>query len=144
MHIRPDQPSDTSFAFDAVHSPASGAASAPVLDRATFSALEELAGDEDPDLVSDLVELFLEDSKVRMEQIEEAASGGDHDSIGRAAHALKSSSANIGALLFSRVCAEIESLSRSSTGADLPGLDDLLSRAASMYAEVRSALRSDS
>ncbi|MEL6907355.1 MAG: hypothetical protein AAFP22_18250, partial [Planctomycetota bacterium] len=71
------------YQFDAVHGPEVGGET--ILDLSTFGALQELAGDDDPDLVNDLVQLFLGDSAGRMEEIEEAQKNEEVDSVGRAA-----------------------------------------------------------
>ncbi len=122
------------YSFDIKHSPELGGE--PILDAETFGVLEELAGDDDPDLIAELIGLFLEDSMERMGQIKAAAESQDATTIGSAAHALKSSSANIGARSFSRVCSEMETASRSEGGIDPAQYEALLRRAMAMYAEV--------
>jgi len=133
----PDAPS---FRFDATHGPEMD--EALVLDEATFGALQELAGDDDPDLVAELVELFLDDSRVRMGEIRSALDAGDGERVGRAAHALKSSSANIGALAFSGLCAELERTARRD-GTSPTELEELVDRALRTYGEVCEALGDD-
>ena len=108
----------------------------PIIDRDVFSILEELADEDDPDLVSEIVELYLVDSAERMEQVAEASTRSDADAIRGAAHALKSSSANIGAMRFSQACASLEAAAR---GEDLEGLSELVRSALEMYEDVRSA-----
>lgn len=130
-------PTPGPFRFDAVHSDDVGGEH--VLDEATFGALQELAGDDDPDLVADLVGLFLGDSRERMDEIAAARSSSDAATIGRAAHALKSSSANIGALAFSGVCADLEREARAE-GASAEALIALIDRAIAMYTDVCAAL----
>lgn len=114
----------------------------PILDRDAFGALEELAGDDDPDLIADLVGLYLEDSATRMGEVESGLGSSELERIGSAAHALKSASANIGALAFSRVCASLEKLARSGDEVNADELDELCRNALAMYDEVRSALSS--
>lgn len=109
-----------------------------VIDREAFAVLESLADEDDPDLVKEIIELFLDDSAMRIAQIEN--SSDDVDAIRAQAHALKSASANVGALCFSSTCAEIESAAISDAGA---GLMELVSSALEMYADVRSALIGD-
>ncbi len=106
----------------------------PVIDRDVFAILEELADEDDPDLVAEIVELFLDDSAERMAQVADV--GADADAIRSAAHALKSSSANIGALRFSRACSDMEAAAR---GDDLDGLPELVRSALVMYEDVRVA-----
>lgn len=124
--------------LDAVHGDEVGGG--PVLDQEAFGALQELAGDDDPDLVAELIGLFVEDATDRMSQIEAALGKEDTPAIGSAAHALKSSSANIGALAFSQACAALEMKVRrpeETADQDLPAL---VQRAVTMYGELRTAL----
>lgn len=130
-----------SYPLDAQHAPELGGG--PILDAATFGALADLAGDDDPDLISDLVGLFLEDSRTRVDAIRIGLDGGDAQAIGAAAHALKSSGANIGALAFSRACAELEKLVRTSDEVDAAAMEALVLRAIGLHAEVVDALSSD-
>lgn len=133
-----DQPSSSTYSFEAVHSGDLGGS--PVLDQATFGALQELAGDDDPDLIQDLIELFLEDSAQRMGAMDEGLRSGDAGTIAAAAHALKSSGANIGALEFSTTCATLEHSVRSVDAPDLDALEVLVARAMRLYGEVCQAL----
>ena len=110
-----------------------------VLDAATLSALEELAGEDDPALVNDLVELFLDDADKRMGQVEKGLAEGDFGAIAGASHALKSSSANVGALPFSAACAAVERMSREPESVDPSDFEALVRRAAALYDDVRKA-----
>ncbi len=136
-----DQPSLPTYSFDAVHSGDLGGG--PVLDEATFGTLQELAGEDDPDLIEDLIHLFLEDSAERMAAMGGAIDSGSPETIGAAAHALKSSGANIGALEFSSACATLEHTARSAEAADMAALEGLVIRASKLYEEVCQALRSN-
>ncbi len=121
--------------FSLHHSAAHGGE--PVIDQEAFSILESLADEDDPDLVNEIVELFLEDSALRMSQIEEGLQGSGADTIRAAAHALKSASANVGALCFSSTCASLESAAQGEPDGDLASI---VSSAIEMYADVRRAL----
>ena len=129
---------DVSEPLEAVHTDELGGG--PILDQESFGALQELAGDDDPDLISELIGLFIEDASDRMAQIESALGAEDVQSIGAAAHALKSSSANIGALAFSKACAALEMKVRRPDQAAEQDLSSLVHRAVTMYGEVRTAL----
>lgn len=137
-HLAMDSQNPAPYSFDAVHSGDLGGA--PVLDEATFGALQELAGDDDPDLIQDLIGLFLEDSAQRMGAMGEAIGSGDAATIASAAHALKSSGANIGALEFSSTCASLERSVRSEGATDMDALEVLVTRALRLYEEVCQAL----
>ena len=125
------------FQFEAAHTQEVGGES--ILDSDTFSALWELAGEDDPELVADLVALFLADSAGRVREIRANRSATDFDQVGQAAHALKSSSANVGALPFSRICAELEEVTRVGEIGN-EGITELIDRTLLMYGEVCVAL----
>ncbi len=109
-----------------------------ILDTKALDVLLELGG-EDPSFVSEVVELFLTDSVIRVDEMSTGLEALEPDRVLRAAHALKSSSAHVGAAEFSRCCGELESLCRS----DEQGEDLLLTgrKAVAMYAEVQTALQ---
>lgn len=81
---------------------------ATCLDMNVITSLRELGGDDDPDLLTDLVSAFLSDSPTRMAKIEAASASGDSEGLLAAAHGLKSSAANMGALRLSELCRQLE------------------------------------
>lgn len=83
--------------------------SAPFLDRMTYREMRDRM-EEDAD---EILSLFLEGSPQRLEEIAEGERLGMTDRVIEAAHALKSTSAVIGALRLSRICAIIEEDLRS-------------------------------
>ncbi len=89
-------------------SPTSFQADMPVLDSTVVETLKELGGEDDPSLFNDLVDAFLADSPARIEAIGAALRSNDADGAWKAAHGLKSSAANMGALRLSEVCRSIE------------------------------------
>ena len=109
----------------------------PVIDQDAFAVLESLADEDDPDLVKEIVELYLEDSAGRMSQIEQGLQGEGANIIRAAAHALKSASANVGALHFSSACASLED---AAVDGSESGLTELVAEAVKLYEDVRSAL----
>ena len=64
--------------------------------------------EEETSLLQRLVTLFAEDAPKLLQQLRQALKSNDLTQIAEAAHALKSSSANLGSLQFSGYCAEIE------------------------------------
>jgi HPt (histidine-containing phosphotransfer) domain-containing protein len=97
----------------------SGEGTPPAISEADFQALVEMVGPEMPEVLVDLMETYLEESAGLVRTIREALTSGDLEHALRPAHSLKSSSASIGAMYFSRLCADLESHLRGS----LPGLD---------------------
>ncbi|MEE2940016.1 MAG: Hpt domain-containing protein [Planctomycetota bacterium] len=123
--------------LDALH--AADLGGGPVLDAATFGALQDLAGDDEPDLVRELVALFLRDSAQRIASLKRGLESADVGAVGAAAHALKSSAANVGALEFSGACAELERGARVED-VDLDELRTIGVRTCRLYADVVAAL----
>jgi len=109
---QPGQPDD----------PRPGAAepSAPVLDPESIDRLKQL----DPGGAAKLVHRVLstyQASVLRLcAQIGEALTSGDLSQVRMVAHTLKSSSASVGALQLSRLCATVERMVRESSLEHLP------------------------
>ena len=83
----------------------------PVIDEEVLEELRSMLGDE----VQHLVEVFLEDTPKLLARLEVAASEGDMDGLRDAAHSLKSSSANLGAMLLSAAARRVEQGAREGT-----------------------------
>ena len=75
-----------------------------------------------------------------MSQIEQGLQADGVDEIRAAAHALKSASANVGALCLSSACGNLESAAGPSAAHDLDELTELVAAAVKLYDDVRSAL----
>lgn len=84
------------------------------IDPATFANLVEITGG-DLVFVDDLVDTYLDDATQLIEQLHEAAAGGDVGALVRPAHSLKSSSLNVGALRLGEQCRTLEEAARSGS-----------------------------
>jgi len=114
-----------------------GATPEPI-DPGVIEGLRELGGTEDPGLLVELIDLYLSDAPLRMAEIEQSFASGDWPLLERAAHTLKSASANIGALGLSELCKELECQARKR---DPQGCAGLCRRSAEDLVRVESALR---
>ncbi len=83
------------------------------LNAAALQRLESLRQPGAPDMVSKVIQIFLQSSLKLVQQIEEAIAEGDADKLSRAAHCLKSSSASVGADALADKCRELEALARN-------------------------------
>ena len=92
------------------------------IDPAVIQGLRDLGGADEPGLLQELIDIFLEDAPLRMKDITEGLAAGDIGRVERGAHTLKSSSANIGALGLSELCRKIVESSRTQQTEPLPGL----------------------
>jgi HPt (histidine-containing phosphotransfer) domain-containing protein len=128
-HLVSGHPGSTSGAFGVLNTPGEGVSEAPVLDPAALARLTEL----DPTGANRLLERVLQafqTSVARLRpQAETARQSGDRPALRLVAHTLKSSSASIGALRLSQLCAQIESLIRQGTQENLEPYHAALSAA---------------
>ena len=103
----------------AVSEPAiSGAAFAanvlpPVFDQAAINRIRALAPERADGLVAELLTAYRGAAEREMGKFEQAFTGGDTEALAKAAHALKSSSFNVGANGLGELMKEIESLART-------------------------------
>jgi HPt (histidine-containing phosphotransfer) domain-containing protein len=103
-----------------------------------LAGLRELGGDDDPGLLLEVIGMFLEDAPLRMREIEQGLKGGDIKLLERAAHSLKSASANVGAVGLSGLCKRMEEIARTNS---TQGIPELLAESGRAWAAAESALR---
>ena len=108
-----------------------------ILDMHVVEALRELGGADDPGLFDEVVELFLTDAKANVDKLVQALAARDAKTLHHVAHAMKSSSANVGAMRLSKLCFEIEKLGRAGT---CDGAEGLVSETKRHFDEVGAAL----
>jgi signal transduction histidine kinase/ligand-binding sensor domain-containing protein/CheY-like chemotaxis protein/HPt (histidine-containing phosphotransfer) domain-containing protein len=82
-----------------------------------------LSADNDRDFAGELVQLFIESGDSVLRDISEALARGDISAVGRAAHSLKGSSANMCAGPTSEAAALLESAARAGATEDLAKLE---------------------
>ena len=80
----------------------------PVIDRNALQQISELDPEQDGSLLASIIDTYVENAEVLMLELSEAAEQEDLETAVRAAHSLKSSSANVGARRFSGLCATME------------------------------------
>jgi HPt (histidine-containing phosphotransfer) domain-containing protein len=83
-----------------------------VLDMSVVEELLSFADDGDPELVLDLIQMFLDDGPTKVRAVVEGVQTGDFDRAERAAHSLKGSSGNLGAKVLSHICELLQVASR--------------------------------
>lgn len=93
-----------------------------VLDASTLETLRKLRRDGQPDLLAQLFRIYLADSPRLAEIVRTAAAKSDTPAFTKAAHTLKSSSANIGARRFSALCSQLQDLGRAGDCASAAAL----------------------
>ena len=112
----------------------------PTIDPATFAELQETAGAE---FVVELVDTFLAEAPLMLDDLRSALAASDADRFRRAAHSLKSNGNTFGALTLGAMARELElgGLDRAlAAGAGpLDALADEYARVAAALAELRDA-----
>ncbi len=78
------------------------------IDEAVVNQMRKLGSGNRFDLYSQLVTLFTQNSRGALADIGSALNGGDRETARRLSHKLKAAAANVGALEFSEVVAELE------------------------------------
>jgi len=107
------------------------------LDPAVLDSLRRLTPPGEPDVLKDVLGLFLADAAGRLEAIVAAVSVGDAPALQRSAHTLKGAAGAIGASALQAACRELEELAKR------PGLvPDAVDLATlhSEFARVRAAI----
>ena len=94
-----------------------GEATKPVLDAGCMAELRALDPDGKAQLVKRVLATYQASLAKLVDQLRLAQAEGAWDQVSRVAHTLKSSSASIGALALSGLCADIERLLRAGDSA---------------------------
>jgi CheY-like chemotaxis protein len=108
------------------------------VDANALATLRDLQGAGRPDLLAELLAVYLRDAPPRLAALHEAVAHADAEALRRAAHSLKGSSSQIGAVQIARLCAELEGQVRT---ADLTGAPDTLRRLDEAFIRVRAHLQ---
>jgi signal transduction histidine kinase/CheY-like chemotaxis protein len=97
------------------------AANKVTLDTSAIDAVRQLDPDGTDRLLSRLIALYRDDSSQLLADIDNGLKSGDAEAIARAAHTLKSSSANLGATNVAAIARQIEHSARNGEIANLSG-----------------------
>ena len=109
-----------------------------VLDEQALVQLRQLQQPGGPDLVSKVIGIYLDSSRSLTEKLRTALTAGDASGVREAAHALKSSSANVGATALAELARRLEMMGRE---ASLDGAMPLLEQMLGEYQRVVGALQ---
>ena len=107
------------------------------LDYAVFQQFVAMIGGDDTMVLQAIIETFYQDTHDNLQAMQAAIEAGAPQQLHLAAHAMKASSAQVGALALSRLCWQLEEQSRENR---LEGAAALVEQANAEYARVRTAL----
>ncbi|HRF12098.1 MAG TPA: response regulator [Candidatus Accumulibacter phosphatis] len=108
-----------------------------VINPRALDSIRHLPGANGALLVNKVIDAYLADAPARLAQIRAAADAGDAEALRKAAHGMKSSSANVGADALAALCKALEMIGRSST---VEGARPLLTSAEEELPRVLAAL----
>lgn len=83
-----------------------------VIDMEVVEELLSLSGDGDPELLVDLIQMYLEDGPTKLTEIERGLAEQDYERVERAAHSLKGAAGNLGAIAVQQDCEVLQQASR--------------------------------
>jgi PAS domain S-box-containing protein len=116
------------------------AKAAEVLDRGVLDQLSKVRTNGKPELLARVINLYLVESPKLMQKLKQAARTGDAPEVARSAHSLKSSSANVGAMVLSRYCEDIEASARR---ADIEEARRIFAKIETEHSCVQTALTAE-
>ena len=110
------------------------------VDQATLEVIRQMERNGRPGLVRRLISLYREDAPRRLTALHAAIATGDAAAVRQGAHALKSSSANLGVHRLVALCREIEEMGRAAA---LTGAFDKLAEMEQEYDRALIALAAE-
>jgi len=108
------------------------------LDPIVVERLRQLTPPGEPDVLAQVLNLFLQETPKRIDRLKAACREGDPDEVHRTAHSLKGSVGNIGARAMFSVCRDLDDHARAG---DLTKSGELMAALAREYARVEAEIR---
>ena len=112
-------------------------AESEVIDRTALDNLLEMVN-HDTGFLAEMIDEYFADTPKQLTAIRRALATGNAAELRRAAHAVKSNSANFGAMKLSQMCKELEDLGKNGV---LDGGAERLAQVEAEYAKVQRALQ---
>jgi len=109
----------------------------PVIDHEAIKALADLNPDDNGEFLKEIIAIFLEDTPQRLAELEDCVSKGDVTRYIRAAHSIKGSSANMGAMVLRQTAEELEHKAKNN---GLAGTEELFRRLQADYADAAAEI----
>jgi CheY-like chemotaxis protein/HPt (histidine-containing phosphotransfer) domain-containing protein len=88
------------------------------IDDQVLDSLRQLQREGRPDILEQVIKLFFKGAVGLLEDMAKGAANGESAVLYQASHALKSASANVGAVVLSSHCAQLEALAKSGVVSD--------------------------
>ena len=114
--------------------------SSPAIDPSVIAELRRLQSPSDPNLLTKVIDLFIEETPKRLAAIRAALEQSEPNAVAREAHALKGSSSHLGARRMSDLCEILEEQERAGRSGGAPVLLRIIEEE---FARVRKALNAE-
>lgn len=111
-----------------------------LLDDSVLAALRELEVAGEPHFLSDLIDIYFNDTPKLIDAMRAAIAQGHTSRLHHTAHTLKGSSSSIGARSVAKLCTELEELGRAGT---IAGACEWLLKVEAEYERVKPALEAE-
>ena len=108
----------------------------PTVDLSVLTNFDEAQLDGEPDLIVELIDLYLEEASQLLAGMRQAVAKKDALPIKRAAHSLKGSSSNLGILKMALMCGEVEQMKSD----DMFPIEELVNKMDQELVQVRQIL----
>ncbi|ARN21590.1 hybrid sensor histidine kinase/response regulator [Piscinibacter gummiphilus] len=138
QHLRPSAPAESAPSGGGAAPAPAAAAGTDVLDAQALERLRELDPTGENRLMERVVSAFETSVARLMPQLQEALQSNELAGIRHVSHTLKSSSASMGAVKLSKMCAEIETMARQGLS---DGMDERVAQLTAEVEVVRAALK---
>ena len=111
-----------------------------IIDLSVLESFREIQQEGRPDLVNELIELYINDTRSRLVQMRAALNEQDAQKLQRTAHSLKGSSGNLGLRVMAALCFELEKTMNHKSLDATPGI---VARLEEEFRRVEQALASE-
>ena len=135
---RQERPPEPAAADSAI--PEAGGEDHSPINREALDKISALQRPGQKGVLYEVIRLYLEGSAKLLEELREAVEQGDHDARKSAAHSLKSSSANLGAVKLAELCGKLEYLNVLERR---EALAELMEQLSVEYHQVKNALEGE-
>lgn len=108
-----------------------------LIDPEAIENLRALTPDDPDSFLREIIGIFLDDTPARIAELRQSMASGDRDQFTRAAHSIKGSSSNLGAIQLRAISSELEQRGKTEGIAGLATRVDDLDQS---FSEARLAL----
>jgi histidine phosphotransfer protein HptB len=108
-----------------------------VIDPEAIENLRALTPDDPESFLKDIIGIFAEDTPLRLAELQKSMAAGDRVVFTRAAHSIKGSASNLGALQLRALASELEQRSKTE---ELPALAARLQDLESAFSLAKTTL----